>query len=85
MQQVRDSFSLDKRLIARVRAVSKHQRISRSALYRRAVQEYLARHESGAITAAINECLTGTEQDTEFVEAAQRAQMENGMKGWEWE
>jgi predicted transcriptional regulator len=77
--RVRDSFTLSKRLSARVQRLARRARRSRSSIYRAAVEDYLDRHEQAAVTAAINAALGNDAQDLDFVEAAGRAIVDAGL------
>ncbi len=51
---------------------------SRSQLYTRAVREYVARHSSDSVTAALDSLVeTGLEPDSDFARAAARRVLEN--------
>ena len=78
---MKTAISIPDDVFAEADALAKQLRQSRSALYTRAVREYVLRHSPDNITAALNAaCDEGFGTIDPFVEAATRKM----LKHWEW-
>ncbi|KEF34543.1 MULTISPECIES: CopG family ribbon-helix-helix protein [Deinococcus] len=70
---MRVSFPLDDPTFAEVEALAQRLGVSRSELCRAALREYLARHSSEDVTAALNRVYSANAETEDFrQEAAQR-------------
>jgi predicted transcriptional regulator len=78
---MKTAVSIPDDLFAEADALAKQLRQSRSALYTRALREYMYRHDPDNITAALNElCDEGLGTLDPFVAAATHKMLEH----WEW-
>ncbi len=74
---MKTAISIPDDVFTEAEALARELKQSRSQLYSRAVKEYVARHSSDSITAALNDLYDGTpDADDEFATEAARLTLE---------
>ena len=74
---MKTAISIPDDVFGEAEVLARQTRQSRSQLYSRAVREYVARHSSDSVTAALDAlCATEPAPDTDFATAAGRRTLE---------
>lgn len=79
---MKTAISLPDPLFEAAEKLAKHSKVSRSALYARALEEYIRRHKKDSLTAEINSVLSEVGQARDPVVDAAAAAM---LRRVEWE